>query len=603
MAALLAGAPSLGTLMLTTFVLGDAAALYALSNKKDESTGIDYATKAKVVQAIQRELDAFEAVAKKGVDPKKIKQAIIAAIRNEVTAFKAVPKVKVKQGVAASEPRVKDVKQAIIVAIQKEVAAFKVPDKPSGEPIPSQGKADVVATLTYDQAVEQFVDAVTKAKGKAKTAELVKTISKYPQIVTKTWTQDDGTELSTLQLIVQAAIADAVGKPLSDGFMGALSRATSRGLKALGSFKPVGISNPLLRRRHEAELREAAYKGGATQAEWASVVTQILRTPYVYDDSVLEANRKPEREAASKQEKDRRPDDLLKRNAESTRNSWILAETLAIQKRKANLRPNIGFNDLIAMRGITDPALRKRAATNLVPVLNAFMWWRWNVLHFPLSYTAEQVVDAEHLLDGMTADTQPIAAFWNASVTLRRHINEMRGATLSPQEEREKAAYEAAMETLKRSTSTPEQKAEREAAEAAVARSNRPGAQEAHLKKSNAETERKFADAEAAGVGDIVDDSAEKAYAARVAADPVPSVSAETSNPGSLSPTPVAEESAADKAAKAEKAQATAARLREKAIAARKVARAATRARKNAEKPALFGGKSRKSTFRRHRKH
>ena len=597
MAALLAGAPSLGTLMLTTFVLGDAAALYALSNKKDESTGIDYATKAKVVQAIQRELDAFEAVAKKGVDPKKIKQAIIAAIRNEVTAFKAVPKVKVKvkQGVAASDPRVKDVKQAIIVAIQKEVAAFKVPDKPSGEPIPSQGKADVVATLTYDQAVEQFVDAVTKAKGKAKTAELVKTISKYPQIVTKTWTQDDGTELSTLQLIVQAAIADAVGKPLSEGFVGALSRATSRGLKALGSFKPVGISNPLLRRRHEAELREAAYKGGATQAEWASVVTQILRTPYVYDDSVLEANRKPEREAASKQEKDRRPDDLLKRNAESTRNSWILAETLAIQKRKANLRPNIGFNDLIAMRGITDPALRKRAATNLVPLLNAFMWWRWNVLHFPLSYTAEQVVDAEHLLDGMTADTQPIAAFWNASVTLRRHINEMRGATLSPQEEREKAAYEAAMETLKRSTSTPEQKAEREAAEAAVARSNRPGAQEAYLKKSNAETERRFADAEAAGVGDIVDDSAEKAYAARVAADPVPSVSAETSNPGSLSPTPVAEESAADKA---EKKRLAAARARGFNMASPPTTgRSKSAGRRTSKK------KSRKSTFRRHRKH
>ena len=559
MAALLAGAPSLGTLMLTTFVLGDAAALYALSNKKDESTGIDYATKAKVVQAIQRELDAFEAVAKKGVDPKKIKQAIIAAIRNEVTAFKAVPKVKVKvkQGIAASEPRVKDVKQAIIVAIQKEVAAFKVPDKPSGEPIPSQGKADVVATLTYDQAVEQFVDAVTKAKGKAKTAELVKTISKYPQIVTKTWTQDDGTELSTLQLIVQAAIADAVGKPLSDGFMGALSRATSRGLKALGSFKPVGISNPLLRRRHEAELREAAYKGGATRAEWASVVTQILRTPYVYDDSVLEANRKSE--------------------------------------RKANPRPNIGFNDLIAMRGITDPALRKRAATNLVPVLNAFMWWRWNVLHFPLSYTAEQVVDAEHLLDGMTADTQPIAAFWNASVTLRRHINEMRGATLSPQEEREKAAYEAAMETLKRSTSTPEQKAEREAAEAAVARSTRPGAQEAHLKKSNAETERRFADAEAAGVGDIVDDSAEKAYAARVAADPVPSVSAETSNPGSLSPTPVAEESAADKA---EKKRLAAARARGFNMASPPTTgRSKSAGRRTSKK------KSRKSTFRRHRKH
>ena len=62
MAALLASGPSLGTILLTAFVLGDAVALYALSRKSESPmTWAESAAKAKIIRAIRMEVSAFAA--------------------------------------------------------------------------------------------------------------------------------------------------------------------------------------------------------------------------------------------------------------------------------------------------------------------------------------------------------------------------------------------------------------------------------------------------------------------------------------------------------------------------------------------------------------
>jgi hypothetical protein len=136
------------------------------------------------------------------------------------------------------------------------------------------------------------------------------------------------------------------------------------------------------------------------------------------------------------------------------------------------------FNDLIAMRGVPEEK-RTQTAANLVPVLNAFMRWRWNVLQFPLSYTPEQVLDAEHLLDGVPAKGEIPEPFWNASVTLRRVINERDGKVLTPEEENEKAALDAALARRKRADASVDLRIKKERKEQARQDSqNRPGGQE-----------------------------------------------------------------------------------------------------------------------------
>jgi hypothetical protein len=420
------------------------------------------------------------ALAKTGVRVAANTQANVAALANT------------QANVAAAQAAAKKKITAAIAAELMLMRALK----------PPVGKAEVDTTLTYDNAVGTFVTSVTEAQGKKKTTELVKTISEYPQIVTKTWKQKDGTKMSTLQLIVQAAIADAADKPLPKGVLQTLRGAVGRVAKSIGSVKLPEISNPLLRRRRQAALREAAYKeGGATQADWAAVVTQILRTPYVYDDSVMEENLKTAREARSAQKNyTLGPDVNLERRANKTSKSLLLAESLAIQDRKDTPRPSIAFSDLIAMRSITEPAVRNRAATNLVPVLKAFTKWRDNVIFFPLLYTPEQVVDAQHLLDGMTADTNPEMPFLNASLTLRRDINEKRGANPTDEERAAKEAEDVARAQWEASNPVPltaEQAKARAAAEARAAAANEPGGQ-AKFRAQAAATAARAREAEAA---------------------------------------------------------------------------------------------------------
>jgi hypothetical protein len=250
--------------------------------------------------------------------------------------------------------------------------------------------------------------------------------------------------------------------------------------------------------------------------EWAAVVTQILRTPYVYEDTTLEdavaaLNERIKKEAAFDTAKINtlsagparglplQKEEIAETELKDARNELEKAAGAAIAARKATPRPMAAFTDLIALNGVKE-ADRERTAEVLVPVLNAFMWWRWNVLHAPFSYTVEQVVDAEHLLDGMTAETDVPLPFFNASVTLRRDINEKRAVTLSPEEEAEKEATEKAVAKFKQlQADSVEYAKERKAAEA---RKALPGAREA-LDQEKVAAAQAARTAEAAAAGPV----------------------------------------------------------------------------------------------------
>ena len=449
-------------------------------------------------------------------------------------------------------------------------------DAEDGEDHTEIKAASTVDTISKEDAIKQFKEILEYAgmDKQGNTKELLSVIKKHPSIVAEPF---DGQ--SVLQLVVAAAIADAEGTPPNPGFFRRLGNGVGAALapavSAVGKVGQIAAAaavaanenlNPVAiakRRAREAEVLndiyeppppddegvdEDAMEGGATMNEWAAVVTQILRTPYVYEDTSLEdavtaLNERIKKEAkyktARKKElaaQARSPKVVLTKkktdaefelskardtltaaddeeskaaaqievevakarlsdaskalleaeedtetfnaSAESdikeaaaedaveARELLLAAKERAFISRRATPRPVAAFNDLIAMRGVK-PENRKQTAKSLVPVLKAFMWWRWNVIHYPLSYTTEQVVDAQHLLDGMTARTQPIAPFFNASVTLRRNINEKRGLKPSPEEVEAAAAEAAALKTALAATAEADRQiAERKAADA-----------------------------------------------------------------------------------------------------------------------------------------
>jgi hypothetical protein len=535
MAALVASGPSLGTVLLTAFVLGDAIALYAQSQKTGVSASqswMDNTSKAKIIRAIQDELAAFTpkiptaaaapapAAPAAAPVPEDVNAKIRAVIAAELKAMVAVR----PAPAPAPAPIPIPAPAPAPAPIEKNpfLAGTNPFDKPQGESPVEASAASAVNTMSKEDAYEKFGEILEAAKGKGNTKELVEVIKNYPSIVTEMW---DGQ--STLQLVVEAAIADARGAKPSPGFLGRLSSGLAAALKpavaAVGKAGKIAAEaaakankavNPVeiaKRRQQESMLRSKAYSrvkttGGATMNEWAAVVGQILRTPYIYEDDTLEdaatklddaAEKFKSVETAVKNERNASARGLEKAKKEDAvtdfedaRKLLMEAEEKAVEVRKATPRPMAAFNDLIAMRDVPKDE-RKPTAEALVPVLNAFMWWRWNAIHFPLSFQPEQVVDAEHLLDGLTPGTQPIAPFFNASVTLRRVVNERNGSILSPEEDAEKAAYEKARQEADVAAAEVQKTIdeEREKAQAAEI-ADRPGGQEKYLASVAAEAER-----------------------------------------------------------------------------------------------------------------
>ena len=376
-------------------------------------------------------------------------------------------------------------------------------DKPSGEePLAPPGAASTFGPKTKEDTLNDFIGAVIGAMDTGNTKELVEAIKKGPFIVAQPF---EGR--SALQVVIEAAIKDSADIKTSPGFFKMLRSGVSAALSPIGNAagkasqiasaalsKANKTLNPFAiakRRAEEAELLNpvygggdgAAMTGGATMKQWAAVVTQILRTPYVYEDDALEAaiaalNDRIKKEATFETAKintlaagparglPMQKEELAETELEGARDILMMKQNEAIAARKATPRPMAAFNDLIAMNGVEE-ADRERTAEVLVPVLNAFMWWRWNALHFPLSYTVEQVVDAQHLLDGLTAETKVPLPFFNASVTLRRDINEKKGLELTPEQEEEKAATTAALAAWEQGRIDSARAAEERAAAAA----------------------------------------------------------------------------------------------------------------------------------------
>lgn len=418
-------------------------------------------------------------------------EAAAASAQDEGTAAAAVQAAAAADALAKGQtdaPAAAAVAQAAEQQAEKQTEVLKsaasgvdAQDKPSGEePLSPPGAASAFGPKTKEDTLNDFISAVIGAMDTGNTKELVEAIKKGPFIVAQPF---EGR--SALQMVIEAAIKDSADIKTSPGFFKMLRSGVSAALSPIGNAagkasqiasaalsKANKTLNPLAiarRRKEEAELLNpvygdgdgAAMTGGATMKQWAAVVTQILRTPYVYEDDALEAaiaalNDRIKKEATFETAKintlaagparglPMQKEELAETELEGARDILMMKQTEAIAARKATPRPMAAFNDLIAMNGVEE-ADRERTAEVLVPVLNAFMWWRWNVLHFPLSYTVEQVVDAQHLLDGLTAETDVPLPFFNASVTLRRDINEKKGLELTPEQEKEKRATAAAV--------------------------------------------------------------------------------------------------------------------------------------------------------------
>ena len=420
-------------------------------------------------------------------------QAAAAAAQDEGTAAAAVQAAAAADALAKGQtdaPAAADAAAAAEQQAEKQTEVLKsaasgvdAQDKPSGaEPPAPPGAASTIGPKTKEDTLNDFIGAVIGAMDTGNTKELVEAIKKGPFIVAQPF---EGR--SALQMVIEAAIKDSADIKTSPGFFKMLRSGVSAALSPIGNAagkasqiasaalsKANKTLNPFAiakRRKEEAELLNpvygdgdgdgAAMTGGATMKQWAAVVTQILRTPYVYEDDALEAaiaalNDRIKKEATFETAKintlaagparglPMQKEELAETELEGARDILMMKQTEAIAARKATPRPMAAFNDLIAMNGVEE-ADRERTAEVLVPVLNAFMWWRWNVLHFPLSYTVEQVVDAQHLLDGLTAETDVPLPFFNASVTLRRDINEKKGLELTPEQEKEKRATAAAV--------------------------------------------------------------------------------------------------------------------------------------------------------------
>ena len=472
-----------------------------------------------------------------------VKQLISTAIATELaemTAAAAKATAASKAAAAASKAAAAKAKADILTAIANELKLFTTPIAPGVKNVASPNK------ITEEDAVANFTKVIENAKGKGTTKDLLKIVADCPSIVSKNL---EGA--STLQAIVAAAIADATGQDLPVGLVTRLKAAAAAAAKPIASAtgaagklvaaalkktgEAVAAVNPIAiasRRAEAAKLAQAAYTGGASQKDWALVVRAVLYTPYVYTadtlaaaEAELEAQRAASATAAARGHYKGRSEDEIATAVAKAETAVKDALTAEEDKRKETPKPKDAFNDLIAMKDVPAPERAKTAAL-LVPILKEFMWWRWKVTNTPLMYPPDMVVHATHMFDGMTETTQPEAPFWNASVTLRRYINEKRGQKPTPAEKEALAKENAELAKWEQlgADSVKQAKALNAAAEKA-AYSNRPGAQEEYH-TATAAAAAAAAAAKAAKAADAnfkakmaAANQLEKEYAAQDAAD------------------------------------------------------------------------------------
>ena len=381
MAEFLAVGPSLGTILLTTFVLGDVAALYALSGKPagQADTMDEKSTRllAKVKRAVDEALAKFPGAAPAAAAPATPQPAVSSAIPKStvVTVDAAL------DGVERSEVKLNKILAAVNEAIARlgETPAPAEPPPEGTDSNPSGKKEEVPPVpMKLGVATPIFKDAIDVAiQTGGDVAPIESLIKKCPELVLQVWGPD---KQSTLMFIVWTAIERAKvdkGIPLPSGFM-------KKFRSALGS------------------------PGKYTRRLLGSIADGILstRTWFISERKGVSKRRAMQGgftgPAAAAANADLGPKAIAAQEAFAR----VVKTCLYTQPKDETPPPNLAFKLLMELK--SDPALKYDDSVPelLVPVVNSFLWWRWHVLNAPRLYSGAVAVDAEGLFERVAPGTQ-----------------------------------------------------------------------------------------------------------------------------------------------------------------------------------------------------
>lgn len=374
--------PSLGTILLTTFVLGDVAALYALSGKPagQADTMDEKSTRllAKVKRAVDEALAKFPGAAPAAAAPATPQPTVSSAIPDSTTAVVNAA----VDGVERSEVKLNRILAAVNEAIAR-LGETPAPAEPRAGPPPEgtddnkSGETQKVPPVPMKLGVATpiFKDAIDVAiQTGGDVAPIEDVIKKCPELVLQVWGPD---KQSTLMFIVWTAIERAKvdkGIPLPSGFMkkfrSALGSPGKYTRRLLGSIADGILST----RTWFISERKGVSKRRAMQGGFTG-------------PAALPANAAA---ATAAQEAFAR----------------VVKTCLYTQPKDETPPPNLAFKLLMELK--SDPALKYDDSVPelLVPVVNSFLWWRWHVLNAPRLYSGAVAVDAEGLFERVAPGTQ-----------------------------------------------------------------------------------------------------------------------------------------------------------------------------------------------------
>ena len=384
MAEFLAVGPSLGTILLTTFVLGDIAALYALSGKPagQADTMDEKSTRllAKVKRAVDEALAKFPGAAPAAAAPATPQPAVRPSIPKStvVTVDAAL------DGVERSEVKLNKILAAVNEAIARlgeTSAPADTSAKPEDPDTNPSGKTEEPppVPMKLTDAIPQFLTALTTSvQSGGDVAPIESLIKKCPELVLQVWGPN---KQSTLMNIVWSAIERAKadkGIPLPSGFMkkfrSALASPGKYTRKFLGS-----IADGILSTRtwfvsdRKGVSKRRAMQGGVTSGPDAAAANAVLGPKAIAAQEAF---------------------------------ARVVKTCLYTQPKDETPPPNLAFKLLMELK--SDPALKYDDSVPelLVPVVNSFLWWRWHVLNAPRLYSGAVAVDAEGLFERVAPGTQ-----------------------------------------------------------------------------------------------------------------------------------------------------------------------------------------------------
>jgi len=391
MAEFLAVGPSLGTVLLTAFVLGDAVALYALSGRPPTGQGDTTDEKnvrllAKVKYAVDKALEKFPGtavVAAATAAPPVGPQTPAASPTIPVSTTAAAEDV--LEGVEKSQANLDKILAAVndaiarLVGIPAPVAVTTANAPPGGnDPNPSGKKEEPPPVpMKITDAIPKFLAALTTSvQSGGDVAPIEDLIKQCPELVLQVWgTNKQSTLMNIVWSAIERAKADK-GIPLPSGFM-------KKFRSALGS------------------------PGRYTRKLLGSIADGILstRTWFVSDRKGVSA-RRAQQGGVTSEGPAALPANAAAATAAQAAFARVVKTCLYTQPKDETPPPNLAFKLLMELK--SDPALKYDDSVPelLVPVVNSFLWWRWHVLNAPRLYSGEVAVDAEGLFKRVTPGTQ-----------------------------------------------------------------------------------------------------------------------------------------------------------------------------------------------------